>query len=481
MVKNIHSTKRTGYILLLLFFLSGILFFLFSHLSSRDKEPDGKDIHSTQSPGTLDSFFARPLNPTYFQYPDGLRPQVEFWKKIFTEYTTGQAIIHDRRHVEIVYSVIDLTKNQRYSGKARRKVIRSAINKYKRIVRKLKSTNPADLSALNEEEKAVFRMISEVPGDYSFDRAIRNFRSQSGMKDSFLIAMGNSSRYLKDMEQIFVQYGLPVELILIPFVESSFNVNAYSTAGAAGIWQLTRPTGKAYLKINEYVDERRDPLKSTEAAAKLLTSYYNQLESWPLAITAYNHGAYGMKNAARQTKSRNIETIITKYKSRSFGFSSRNFYAEFLAILEVTENYRQYLGEIEFALPDEYDEFILKDYVKIETLLDYCSLDRKVIARLNPELNESVLESRRFLPKHYPLRIPAGMRGQLAHEYSLIAAAEKRSTIDVTKLHRVKFGQNLSTIAKLYNSSVKAIIKANEIKDPNRLKNGQVLKIPTKA
>ncbi len=485
MVNNIYLTKRNGYLLLFLFFLAGALFFLSvqgnDQLSGTDSNPGDKDTQLSQSPADPDPLFARPENPTHFDYPEELRPQVEFWKKIFTEYTTGQAVIHDRMHMGIIYTVIDLTKQQRHSKRARRKVIRTAFNKYKRILRKLSKLNPKNMPALSEEEEAVFRMVKAIPGNYSFTRATRNFRVQHGMRDSFQWALVNAPRYVKEMESIFAQYELPVELTRIPFIESSFNVNAYSRVGAAGIWQLTPSTGKHYLKIDRYVDERKDPLKSTEAAAKLLSSYFRQLESWPLAITAYNHGAYGIKTAVLKTKSRNIETIIKKYKSRSFGFSSRNFYAEFLAALEVTENYKQYYGDIAFASPDEYDEFILNDYVKMKTLLKYCSLDKKAITRLNPELNKSLLKSHKFLPKHYPLRVPAGMKDKLTDEYALIAAAEKRSTIDITKLHRVKMGQNLWKIAKLYNSSVKAIIKANEIKDPNMLKKGQVLKVPTKA
>ncbi len=477
--------KRTWYLLLFLIVLSVTLFFLSDqkddHLSGTDGNPGHKDIQVTQPPVDPDPLFSLPSNPTFFHYPDGLRPQVEFWKKIFAEYTSRQVIIHDRRHVSIIYSVIDMTEKQRYFQKAQKKTIRTALKKYRRILRKLRGIKPANMSILSEEEQSIFRMIKAIPGNYSFDRAARNLRIQDGMKESFQQAMVNASRYLKTMEQIFVQHGLPIELARLPFLESSFDTGAYSSAGAAGIWQLTRLTGKHYVKIDRYVDERRDPVKSTEAAARLLSSYYRQLESWPLAITAYNHGAYGMKNAVRKTKSRNIETIINKYKSRSFGFASRNFYPEFLAILEVSGNYRDYFGEIKFMPPDVYDEFILKDYVKMKTLLKYCSLDRKVIVRLNPELNKSVLQSRRFLPKKYPLKVPAGIKEKLTHEYTLIAANEKRNSIDITKLHHVKSGQNLSSIAKLYNASVKAIIKANSIKDPDRLLKGQVLKIPTQA
>ncbi len=485
MVKNIYVMKRTRYLLLFLFILSGYIFFQFDWNDKQLSNPEGNtgrnNVQVPRSPDDPAPLFSLPLNPTLFQYPEGLRPQVEFWKNVFTEYTAGQVVIHDRRHVSIIYSVIDLTERQRYSGKARKKAMRTYLKKYKRILRKLNGLKPANMSVLNEEEKSIYRMIKAIPGDYRFDRAALNLRTQDGMRESFQQAMVNASRYLKTMEQIFTTYGLPVELARLPFLESSFYARAYSSAGAAGIWQLTRSTGKQYLKIDRYVDERRDPVKSTEAAARLLSSYYRQLESWPLAITAYNHGAYGMKNAVRKTKSRDIETIINKYKSRSFGFSSRNFYAEFLAILEITGNYRHYFGEIEFASPDAYDEFILNDYVKMKTLLTYSSLDKKVVTRLNPELNRSVLESRIFLPKHYHLKVPLGTKEKIAHEYSLIAATEKRKTIDITKLHYVKSGQNLSYIAKLYNSSVKAIIKANSLKDPDRLLKGQVLKIPAKA
>jgi membrane-bound lytic murein transglycosylase D len=232
--------------------------------------------------------------------------------------------------------------------------------------------------------------------------------------------------------------------------------------------------------MDSYIDERRDPLKSTEAAAKLLSFYYRQLKSWPLAITAYNHGSYAMKKAVRKTKSRDLETIIRKYRGRTFGFSSRNYYAEFVAILEILKEYRQYFGEIEIITPEKYDEFILEDYIKMKTLIKHCSIEKDAIIRLNPELRNSVLRSRRFLPKDYPLKVPTGMKEKLENEYAMIAPTEKRSHLKVTKLHRVKFGQSLSHIAKMYETSVNVIARANSIANPNMLNKGQVLKIPIK-
>jgi membrane-bound lytic murein transglycosylase D len=471
MLNNIYSIKKIKFILFAFFFLMGIIIFLLIP----------NDNHLSQSYAEHKINFFQPSNPTHFPFPETLKPQLEFWKKVFTEYTSKQAVIHDRRHVGIIYTVIDLTEKQIYSERARKKEIRSVINKYKHILLKLNKLDPRNIDKLSKEEKKVFHMFNEIPGKYTFTRARRNFRVQYGLRDHFRKSMVHSTRYIKEMERIFTEYGLPVELTRLPFIESSFNLEAHSLSGAVGIWQFTRSTGKAYMKINSFIDERKNPLKSTEAAAKLLSSYYSQLKSWPLAITAFNHGAYAMKRAIKETKSRDIETIIDKYKSRSFGFASRNFYVEFLAILEILKNYRHYFGEIEFLSPERYEEFILGDCIKMNTLLKYCSLDKQVITRLNPELNKSVLTSRSYLPDQYHLKIPVGMKEKIKKEYARIASTEKRSIINVTKLHRVRYGQNLSHIARLYKTSVKAIISANSIKNPNRIIKGQVLRIPTQT
>jgi membrane-bound lytic murein transglycosylase D len=126
-----------------------------------------------------------------------------------------------------------------------------------------------------------------------------------------------------------------MELAALPMVESSYNPQAYSKAGAVGLWQFIRSTGKQYLTIKRKRDDRRDPIRATEAAAHLLRHNYETLGSWPLAITAYNHGREGILTARAAVGSSAIEEIIARYNGPRFGFASRNFYAEFLAALEV--------------------------------------------------------------------------------------------------------------------------------------------------
>ena len=122
------------------------------------------------------------------------------------------------------------------------------------------------------------------------------------------------------------------------FVESMFNTKAHSSAGAAGIWQIMPRTGRELgLKINKKTDERMDVMKATAAAAKLLKRNYKLLKAWPLAVTGYNHGAYGVKRAIRDVGSRDLVDLIDNYKKSTWGFASKNFYAELIAMIRIFE------------------------------------------------------------------------------------------------------------------------------------------------
>lgn len=127
-------------------------------------------------------------------------------------------------------------------------------------------------------------------------------------------------------------------------------------------------TARLYLKMELEYDERFNPLRATEAAARLLTANYKSLATWLLAITAYNHGAAGMRRAVRTTGSRDLGRIVTRYRSRSFGFASRNFYAEFIAATRVyADRARHFPGTSPRPLL-RYQEFVPDLYVAIDDL-----------------------------------------------------------------------------------------------------------------
>ena len=177
--------------------------------------------------------------------------------------------------------------------------------------------------------------------------AAESVRSQTGQRERFLAGVIRSGAYIPAIKQVLRSYGLPEDLAYLPHVESSFNTAAYSKVGASGIWQFTKSTGKTYLRIDQAVDERSDPLIAAHAAAKYLKNSYNQLGTWPLALTSYKYGTAGTKRALNEKGS--YERIFTEYNKGHFKFASRNFYAEFLAAKEIARNPDKYFKEMKFV------------------------------------------------------------------------------------------------------------------------------------
>ncbi|TMA78808.1 MAG: lytic transglycosylase domain-containing protein [Deltaproteobacteria bacterium] len=195
----------------------------------------------------------------------------------------------------------------------------------------------------NEQGRAaVDRERARVVADYDLIDDETRIRSQRGAKEHFAEGLRISGRYMAQMQKIFRDEGLPVELAYLPLVESSFNIRARSGVGAVGMWQFMAETGKKFMRVDAAVDERRDPMASTRAAARLLKENYRILGNWPLAITAYNHGTDGIFRGIKAVESDNLVDLIQRYQSPTFGFASKNFYAEFLAVVDIATNSDRY-------------------------------------------------------------------------------------------------------------------------------------------
>ena len=188
--------------------------------------------------------------------------------------------------------------------------------------------------------------------------------------------------------------------------KSSFNPHAYSKYGAVGIWQFTRATGKRYLKIGRDVDERRDPILSTRAAAKLLRTNYRALGSWPLAIMAYNRGLAGIRRAVQKLKTKDAVTIIRNYSSRRFGFASKNFYPEFLAAVRIAQNTASYFGTIQIESPWRFKTVKFPHPYPVDSVLTVYNVTIGDLKSMNPALRPPIFKEKRMIPKGYHLRIP---------------------------------------------------------------------------
>jgi len=260
----------------------------------------------------------------------GLENQVEFWKKIFTEYSLSQLIFFDPLDMSRIYEVLEVGEDNRPQ------------------------------SYIDGERE---RIASIVGVD------VERVQAQRGIKERMFAGLRRSGRYMQHIEQIFREKELPVELGYLPLVESSFDITARSFAGAMGMWQFMRPTGKEHrLRIDHAIDERRDPLESTRAAASLLKRNYELLGSWPLALTAYNYGAAGIARAVAELQSDNLVELIQNYQHPYWGFAPKNFYAEFLAAVEVAKNMNRYFPGIEPDRPLAVHEIELKQNMSLVAL-----------------------------------------------------------------------------------------------------------------
>jgi membrane-bound lytic murein transglycosylase D len=233
------------------------------------------------------------------------------------------------------------------------------------------------------------------------------------------------------------------------------------------------------MRVRYDVDERRDPIFSTHAAAKLLKSNFERLQSWPLAITAYNHGTQGMARAKRKYGD-DIARIIKNYKSRTFGFASRNFYAEFLAALHVSSNAKKYFPDVALAEPLHQVSVRFDNYVHISTVMKHFGMSRKEISKFNPSLRSPVISGQKRIPKGFVFKAPTNRVASLEPLYQKISSAEKFDRQIRSKYYTVRRGDTLSGLALRFGTSVRKLKQRNNIGRRNRIYVGKVLKLPEK-
>ncbi len=267
--------------------------------------------------------------------PPPMHPNVQFWTQIYSLFGIGDFVLHDRNNLSMIYDVVHVegAANEVRAAEAARSEVQRRRELYARVLNSLADgVSPDDLGFEG-------RWVSEAWGCPCPAEVLRhaatNIRVQQGLREKVDAGIHRAHKWLPRILTILRRHQVPEELVVLPIVESSFNPKAKSKAGAVGLWQFIKSTAKRYLTITRRRDDRTDPIRATEAAAKLLRHNYEVLRSWPLAITAYNHGCEGMLAARAAVGSDAIDEIVEHYNGPRFGFASRNFYAEFLAAVEV--------------------------------------------------------------------------------------------------------------------------------------------------
>lgn len=327
-----------------------------------------------------------PAQPSPFPTPAGLEGAVEFWKQIFTRYSFTEVVLFDPLDPGTIYSVVRAPDNDQ--GRA-----------------------------LVEKERA------RIVADYNLVDEDKRVRSQRGAKEPFAEGLRKSGRYIDEMRRIFREEGVPQELTYLPLVESSFNIHARSGAGAVGMWQFMAETGKKFLRIDGAVDERRDPMASTRAAARLLKQNHRLLGSWPLAITAYNHGTEGIFRAVKAVQSDDLVELIRRYQSPTFGFASKNFYAEFLAVVEIATRRDFYFPFLRVHQPLSFRQVEVKRPAPLQGLLKSAAISQTEFFNWNPALDAEI----KAIPADYRVNLPPSkVQGFLAAQRTAAKAGTKR-------------------------------------------------------
>ncbi len=290
--------------------------------------------------------------------------------------------------------------------------------------------------------------------------------------ERFAIYLSRLGRYEDMVRTRLREAGMPQDLIYLAMIESGMNPNAYSRAHAVGMWQFIRGTGRLYdLEISYFVDERRDPVKSTDAAIAFLSDLYDEFGSWYLAAAAYNGGPGRVRRGIRRTGSNDFWDLVSARVLRS---ETRNYVPKLIAAALIAKDPEAYgFTNIERQTPLEFEEVIVPDATSMDVIADAAGVEESDIRTLNPQY------LRRVTPpgREVTVKVPPRTAGAFAVNYKKIPT-DKRVT---WLIHTVTRGQTLGQIASRYGTSVSAIRAANNNVNPRRLQVGQRLVVPRAA
>jgi membrane-bound lytic murein transglycosylase D len=287
--------------------------------------------------------------------------------------------------------------------------------------------------------------------------------------------LARSSRYMPVMKQTFKKAGLPEDLVYLALIESGFNLRAKSRAKAVGPWQFMKATGKRYgLRVDGWVDERRDPLRSTEAAANYLKDLYLMFESWYLAASAYNAGEYKVLRAIEETKTNNYWRICeTKMLRRE----TKDYVPKLIAAAIIAKNPAKYgFSEVEYQEPLQFDTVSITSPTKLKSVAKMLHISDDDILELNPAYARSVTPP---AGGPYEIRIPPGTKVLL--ERALASNKPALDAEDIPQQVTLKSGENLKTIANRYRVSPRELANLNNLSVKESIPPGTVLLLPRGA
>jgi len=326
------------------------------------------------------------------------------------------------------------------------------------------------------------RQVGNDPGDFvlladsrhsmlasnAVERQIKLFTVT--LPDKFSLWLERSGRYRELIESILRMNGLPQDLVFLPLIESGYNPFAYSRARAVGPWQFIKGTAIKYgLKVNFWVDERRDPVKSTHAAARYLKELYARFESWALAMAAYNAGEGKISRALRKSRSDDYWPLLRTSYLRS---ETKHYVPKFIAARQIALDPEGYgFASLQYHAPLDFDEVEVPSAVDLEVVADAAQTTYETIKELNPELRTWCTPPG---VASYSLRVPRGAAERFLEKFHAMPAEKRVSLVAYT----VKRGDTLTRISKKEGIPRDVVIAINGLGSAAKMQPGTVIYLP---
>ena len=335
---------------------------------------------------------------------------------------------------------------------------------------------PHALGPLSEDLAAVEEIVDASPEETpyhipmvlndSVENHLEYFKTKG--RDFFQKWLDRSARYIPVMREIFREKNLPEDLVYVAMIESGFNPYAVSWARAVGPWQFMPHTGKLYgLRIDWWVDERKDPIKSTYAAAEHLKDLHNLFGSWPLALASYNAGAGKVQRALLRTQSDDFWDLKA---SRYIRRETKNYIPKYMAATIIAKNPSAYGFTVNAVEAYAYDEVIITESTDLRLIAQCAETSYENVKELNPELKRWITPPD---VTRYALRLPPGSGERFLANYASVPADRKVRW----ERHQVRKGDTLTGIASQYGTTPEMIRDVNGLRQ-NRISPGNHLLVP---
>ena len=286
----------------------------------------------------------------------------------------------------------------------------------------------------------------------------------------FSRALGRSQAYEEMMKKILREKNLPEELFYLALIESGFDPHAFSRAKASGIWQFVTKTAKRFgLKVDKWIDERRDPEKSTYAAAEYLKSLYGMFNNWDLAAASYNAGEGKVLKAMKRAKSQDFWEI-SQY--RYLRKETKQYVPMFLAAVTIASEPQRYgFSNIDYHPPLLYEKVMVPPGTRLDLIARAAETDLSEIKALNPALKKEKAPPN---CSQFEIKLPPGKKEIFGKKFPLLS---KKVALK-SKKHSVRPGETLSAIAKKYRVHLQDLCQVNDLSPKARIKPGRILSVP---